>query len=208
MALPVTEETVEVIEKREIIQEIISETSPEGTSPEIFQEETSELIEIRQEHNESTLHDSIFSESNASESFDQATEDRLFRGKSDYCLIQARKELIQGDYYIQKRHTNLGDTPYNTDPIIRSESNSFSDSGTVILLSQPSLGSFSACSELAEISELDNVFSIQEEHSQSLSPRDREEYSQSSSSEDREEELDHSHLEEEEGYSDNFPASL
>ncbi|CAO3676760.1 unnamed protein product [Rhizopus stolonifer] len=191
MALPVTEETVEVIKKEKFPEGTSPEgTSPEGTSPEIFQEETSELIEIRQEHSESTLHNSIFSESNASESSVQATEDRLFRGKSDYCLIQARKELIQGDYYIQKRHTNLGDTPYNTDPIIRSER------------------SFSACSELAEISELDNVFSIQEEHSQSLSPRDREEYSQSSSSEDREEELNHSHPEEEEDYSDNFPASL
>ncbi|EIE86800.1 hypothetical protein RO3G_11511 [Rhizopus delemar RA 99-880] len=82
--------------------------------------------------------------------------DTIFRTKSDFYLMRAKAEMRRGHYEIQKRHTDIEDTPYNTEPI---------------------QGTLSVATELDENPHEndDNIFSIQDESSHSNEANDDEE---------------------------------
>lgn len=119
--------------------------------------------------------------------------DTIFRTKSDFYLMQAKAEMRRGHYEIQKRHTDIEDTPYNTEPIQGNQglitfmnltnhlgiNTSFSsDQSSFLLLQQrSSLGTLSVATELDENPHEndDNIFSIQDESSHSNEANDDEE---------------------------------
>ncbi|CEI94811.1 hypothetical protein RMCBS344292_09016 [Rhizopus microsporus] len=87
------------------------------------------------------------------------SQDPMWRSRSDLRIIQTRAELIRNAYNMQRRHTNMADTPLNTTPVAKHDmdllqaSPSFfsSDRSSFQLLQQQSsLGSLSADQELSE----------------------------------------------------------
>ncbi|KAG1297770.1 hypothetical protein G6F66_002314 [Rhizopus arrhizus] len=104
--------------------------------------------------------------------------DTIFRTKSDFYLMQAKAEMRRGHYEIQKRHTDIEDTPYNTEPIQGINTSFSSDQSSFLLLQQrSSLGTLSVATELDENPHEndDNIFSIQDESSHSNEANDDEE---------------------------------
>lgn len=45
------------------------------------------------------------------------SQDPMWRSRSDLRIIQTRAELIRNAYNMQRRHTNMADTPLNTTPV-------------------------------------------------------------------------------------------
>ncbi|CEG84289.1 hypothetical protein RMATCC62417_18112 [Rhizopus microsporus] len=87
------------------------------------------------------------------------SQDPMWRSRSDLRIIQTRAELIRNAYNMQRRHTNMADTPLNTTPVakhdmdlLQSSSSFFSSdrSSFQLLQQQSSLGSLSADQELSE----------------------------------------------------------
>ncbi|KAG1460478.1 hypothetical protein G6F46_005242 [Rhizopus delemar] len=104
--------------------------------------------------------------------------DTIFRTKSDFYLMRAKAEMRRGHYEIQKRHTDIEDTPYNTEPIQGTNTSFSSDQSSFLLLQQrSSLGTLSVATELDENPHEndDNIFSIQDESSHSNEANDDEE---------------------------------
>ncbi|KAI9276083.1 hypothetical protein BY458DRAFT_136432 [Sporodiniella umbellata] len=113
MTTAALKETVEITETVE--ETVLEETVLEETIETVTQETEADAFEssLGEESDRTELYSY---KTFATEVSSAPVQNSFHRFGSDFCILQNRRRIIKGFDCTQKRHTNVGDTPYNTEP--------------------------------------------------------------------------------------------